>query len=230
MKRLFLALSFFALFAFCSLAQPKVDKNYDWAMFDKYEAANAEVTKSPDVIFMGDSITEFWAVQDPEFFENNPNFLCRGISSQVTAQMLARFQNDVIDLNPKVVVIQTGTNDVAKNNGTISFPNVVKQIKSMCEIARLHGITPVIASITPCNKFFWMPEARPGKDIIELNKLIKEYAISAGIIYVDYHSEMTEPDGAMPAAYSKDGCHPVQAGYKVMEKIVMPAIQAALAL
>ena len=227
MRKLLLVLSIFSV-ASTAFAQHKIDKDYDWVMYDKYETANTKVTKSPDVILMGDSITEFWEIRDPEFFKEHPNILNRGISSQVTTQMLARFQNDVIELNPKVVVITAGTNDVAHNNGAIALPNIVKQIKSMCEIARFHGIVPIICSVPPCNKFFWMPQERPARTIIELNTLLKEYAVSAGIMYVDFHSAMAAEDGSMIEEYTFDGCHPSTAGYKVMEKVLLPHINSAL--
>lgn len=205
------------------------DKNLDWASFNTYAEANAAVTTSPDVVFMGDSITEFWVKQDPDFFSSH-NFLGRGISSQTSEHMLCRFQRDVIELHPKVVVINAGTNDVAHNNGAMLPENTVTQIKSMVELARMHGITPVIASVMPSNKFFWMPDARPAQDIIALNKLIRDYADAAGVIYVDYHSAMSAEDGSLPEKYSADGCHPILAGYKVMESIILPYIEKALKL
>lgn len=205
------------------------DKNRDWAKFSRYAEDNAAVTVAPKVVFMGDSITEFWVNLDPDFFTSN-NFIGRGISGQTSQHMLSRFQQDVIDLHPQVVVISAGTNDVAQNNGSILHENIVSQIKSMVELARFNGITPVVASVTPCNRFFWMPEAGPAQDIIALNKLIKAYTESAGVIYVDYHSEMMEPDGSLPQKYSTDGCHPVLEGYKKMETIVLPCIQKALEL
>lgn len=202
-------------------------KTMDWARFGFYQEANTAVTEAPRVVFMGDSITEFWYQFDPEFFTTN-NFAGRGIGGQCAAHMLCRFQKDVVDLHPKVVVINAGTNDVARNNGYVAPENVVSQIKSMCDIAIANGIVPVVASILPCNRFYWNPEARPAQEIIELNRLIKAYADEAGIIYADYHTPMRSEDGSLPAVYSEDGCHPVIAGYKKMEEIIMPYINKAL--
>ena len=204
-------------------------ENYDWGKFDRYKAANEGLKSSPKVVFMGDSITEYWYTLDPDFFNDN-DFAGRGISGQCSTQMLSRFQNDVIALNPKVVIINAGTNDIAENNGKIQHKDVVAQIKSMCELARLHGITPVVTSVLPCDRFFWRKEVKPAQDIIALNKLIKEYALSAGLIYVDYHSELSQSDGSLPAEYSEDGCHPILPGYKKMEEIILPYINKALAL
>ena len=103
MKRiLFTALM--CVFAVSAIAQ---DKKKDWAQFGRYEKANEEVLARdvrPDAVFMGNSITDGWARQDPEFFDSN-NFVGRGIGGQTSSEMLVRFRRDVIDLNPKCVVI-----------------------------------------------------------------------------------------------------------------------------
>ena len=199
-------------------AQPQIG---DWAKFNRYHDANKEVTTSPRVVFMGDSITDFWVDADPDFFKSN-NFLGRGISGQTTSHMLVRFRRDVIDHHPKYVVILAGTNDVAKNLGEISPENSLGNIISMCEIARANKIKPIICSILPCNFFFWRPEVKgQEKEIIELNALLKEYAESAKIPYVDYHSAMKDDKDGLPKKYADDGCHPNKAGYEVMKEIIL---------
>ena len=217
MKRTLITI-IFALSALVAGAQPQVG---DWAKFGRYHDANQEVTKAPRVVFMGDSITDFWVNADPEFFTSN-NFLGRGISGQTTSHMLVRFRRDVIDHHPKYVVILAGTNDVAKNLGEISPENSLGNIISMCELAKANKIKPIICSILPCNFFYWRPEVKgQEKDIIELNELLKEYAKSAKIPYVDYHSAMKDEKDGLPKAYADDGCHPNKAGYEVMKKIIL---------
>ena len=112
MKRMMLTVLLAAI-AIIAGAQPQIG---DWAKFGRYQKANEEVTVSPRVVFMGDSITDFWVNADTEFFTSN-NFLGRGISGQTTSHMLVRFRRDVIDHHPKYVVILAGTNDIAKNLG-----------------------------------------------------------------------------------------------------------------
>ena len=199
-------------------AQPQVG---DWAKFNRYQEANKEVTTTPRVVFMGDSITDFWVNADPDFFTSN-NFLGRGISGQTTAHMLVRFRRDVIDHHPEYVVILAGTNDVAKNLGDIAPENSLGNIISMCEIARANNIKPIICSILPCNFFYWRPEVKgQEKEIIALNVLLKEYAESADIPYVDYHSAMKDENDGLPKKYADDGCHPNKGGYEVMKEIVL---------
>ena len=82
----------------------------DWAHLKKYEQSNSELKKINDpnrVVFMGNSITEGWSNFDKDFFINNP-FINRGIGGQTTPQMLIRFIPDVVNLNPKAVVILAG--------------------------------------------------------------------------------------------------------------------------
>ena len=204
--------------ALTAYAQPQIG---DWAKFGRYEEANKEVSVRPKAVFMGDSITDFWVENDPDFFTDN-NFIGRGISGQASAHMLVRFRRDVIDHHPKYVVILAGTNDVAKNLGVISHENTLGNIISMCELARANKIKPIICSVLPCNYFFWRPEEKgQEKEIIKLNALLKEYARSAKIPYVDYHSAMKDENDGLPKKYADDGCHPNRNGYELMEKIIL---------
>ena len=127
----------------------------DWAQLGRYVYQNAQLTKAPDVVFMGNSITDCWADSVPEFFADN-NYAGRGISGQVSSQMLVRFRQDVINLKPKAVVILTGTNDIAENNGSMSNEGIMNNIISMCELAKANGITPILCSLLPCDHFYWM--------------------------------------------------------------------------
>ena len=155
MKRLILT-ALLTVSSIAATAQPQIG---DWAKFGRYEEANKEVTTTPRVVFMGDSITDFCVDADPDFFTAN-NFLGRGISGQTTSHKLVRFRRDVIDHHPKYVVILAGTNDIAKNLGEISLENALGNIISMCELARANKIKPLICSVLPCDHFFWRPEVK----------------------------------------------------------------------
>ena len=198
-----------------AFAQPK-----DWAKFDRYAAANETVTASPKAVFMGDSITDNWAKMDGSFFSDN-NFVGRGISGQVTSQMLVRFRKDVIDLNPEYVVILAGTNDIALNNGLITLENILGNIISMCELAEFHDIKPILCSVLPAAQYRWRKELQPAGDIIKLNQMIKAYAESANIPYVDYHSVLTDENGGLPLQHAADGVHPNIECYKLMEELIL---------
>ncbi len=192
-----------AVFAALSLSaqQPR-----DWAQYGRYEQQNAALA--------GESV--------------EVGFVDRGISGQTTAVMLARFRRDVIDLNPKAVVILAGINDIAQNNGAIKLENVFGNIVSMCELAKFNGIRVVLCSVLPCDRFSWRPEIKPAAAVAELNTMLRQYAAEHKIPYVDYHAAFDNGSGGLDARFSQDGCHPTLYGYTLMEPMVVEGINKAL--
>jgi hexosaminidase len=192
----------------------------DWAGLCRYQADNAALVANkqrPDVVFLGDSITESWVPGDPSVFSSKR--IGRGISGQTTAQMLVRFPADVIALHPRVVHIMAGTNDVAGNAGPTSERAFQDNIQAMVALARAHNIRVVIGSIPPAAKFNWRPEVQPAKQIVKLNAWLKEYATRLGLRYVDYYSVLATADGALKPALSIDGVHPNRDGYAAMRSL-----------
>lgn len=221
------------LVAGASMAQSTDKKKApkDWAKFGYYQEKNAEIADRVgkiDAVFMGNSITNGWARKDPAFFDKN-NFVGRGISGQTTSEMLVRFRRDVLDLKPRCVVIMAGINDIAMNNGIISHENIMGNIESMCELAKLHKIKVILCSVTPSRQFRWRKELTPAEDIKRLNEMIRSYAAKNKIHYVDYHSALTEADGGMPLKWAKDGVHPnLECYVTVMEPMVLKAVNKVL--
>lgn len=196
----------------------------DFGQLCRYAASNREVKPPVKIVFMGDSITDNWINLDPSFFTNG--LVDRGISGQTTPQMLVRFRRDVIALHPRAVHIMAGTNDIAGNSGAATLDTVQGNIESMAELARAHGIRVILASIPPAGAFPWSPSKRPATQIAELNAWLKAYARRNGFTYVDYHSAMAQPDGAMKPGLATDGVHPSKQGYGVMRPIAEAAIRA----
>ncbi len=195
----------------------------DFANYAKYEKQNQEVIAgkiAPNSIFMGDSITEGWVSKDPDFFKKN-NFVGRGISGQVTSQMLLRFREDVIRLKPERVIILGGTNDIAENQGPISLDKVFGNIVSMAELAKANGIKVILCSVLPAYDFGWRKDMHPADKVIALNKMIEAYAKKHNIPYVDYHSQMKDSRNGLDKIYTEDEIHPTEKGYEKMEGILM---------
>ena len=235
----------FAMSAFlCANAQPA----QDWANFGRYEKANIEVKQLPQeqrkVVFMGNSITDNWYSRHGEFFKEN-GYIGRGIGGQTTYQMVLRFYEDVINLKPKAVVINGGTNDIALNNHPYIEDRTLQNICTMAQMAKQNGIKVILTSITPCEKYVWRPEVTDAIEKIQhLNARIKEYAKKNKFQYVDYYAAMVEvdengqPTGRMrPGITDKrknadgtevdEGCHPNLTGYAIMEPLVKEAIKKA---
>lgn len=210
-----------AILAFLVAVAASAQDNRDWANFKRYNQANETVQVKPRAVFMGDSITDNWFRMDSDFFNDN-NLVGRGISGQTTSHMLVRFRRDVIDHSPKYVVILAGINDIALNNGYISLENILGNIKSMCEIARANKIKPVICSVLPADRIGWRPAVeKPAEEVLKLNEMLKAYAKSEKIQYVDYHSALKDENNGLPAKYASDGVHPNTDCYKIMEQIIL---------
>ena len=198
---------------------------------DRYAQANQELLSqpvvSPRVVLMGDSITDFWPKRSPGLFEQHPNIIGRGISGEITAQMLLRFQPDVIDLHPETVVILAGINDIGQNMGEIySEDNTFNNIKSMTELARAHGIRVVLCALLPSVRCRWRPEIEdvPEK-VASLNARLRAYAQETGVSLVDYYSALAGEDGkTIREEYSPDTVHPNAAGYAVMEALLLSSL------
>jgi lysophospholipase L1-like esterase len=199
----------------------------DWAGLCRFRSANDSAAAAPErprVVFMGDSITENWGMGDPNLFAHG--VVNRGISGQTTPQMLVRFRSDVIALEPRIVHILAGTNDVAGNTGPSRAQDFENNIMSMAELARAHGIRVILASIPPAAGFNWRPQVRPVSRIRELNRWLREYASQNGFDYVDYYSVLAGPGGELKAELSNDGVHPNRDGYRLMRKLVEQKIAA----
>ena len=204
----------------------------DWANMNRFREANEKLgparTCDSRVVFMGNSITEGWINQVPEFFAEEKQYINRGISGQTTPQMLLRFRQDVLNLWPKVVVILAGVNDIAVNTGPSSLEMIEDNIHSMTELAQAHGIQVVLCSVLPAYDFPWRPGLEPAPKIVELNRRIKEYASKKGAVYCDYFSAMADERNGLPEELSGDGVHPNKKGYEIMQPIVENAIARAL--
>lgn len=171
------------------------------------------------VVFMGNSITEQWSKVFPAMFDGK-SYINRGISGETTPQMLARFHQDVIALNPDIVVILAGTNDIAGNTGPSSIEMIRDNLMSMTQLAQANGIRVVLASVLPAYDYPWKRGLEPAPKIVALNALIKDYAGRAGATYVDFHSAMRDERDGLRAEYTTDGVHVTEAGYRVMSELL----------
>jgi len=212
---------------------PELIEAQDWANLERYRQENKVFqiygSDKNRVVFMGNSITEGWGHHHPEFFKNK-SYINRGISGQTTPQMLVRFKQDVVALNPKVVVICAGTNDIAGNTGPSTLKMIVDNISSMAEIALTNNIKVVIASVHPAFDYPWKPGLKPNEKIPVLNKLLKSYCDKNEIVYLDYFSAMVDDKNGLRSDLGSDGVHPNKKGYQIMAPLAEAAIIKALSI
>ena len=213
------------------------------------DADNQTLLKQPAdpkrVVFMGDSITDFWRLTDS--FPSKP-YVNRGISGQTTSQMLVRMYPDVIALKPAAVIILAGTNDIARNNGPETMEMIEQNLMAMTELAQGHGIKVILCAVTPIsdNPTPAAPaggagrgaapgagggqgggragapprrkqsEQRPPADILALNAWMQSYAAKVKAIYADYYTATADAQGMFKDGNTNDGLHPNPSGYTLM--------------
>jgi lysophospholipase L1-like esterase len=183
------------------------------------------------VVFFGDSITDMWKLE--EYFPGKP-YVNRGISGQTTPQLLIRLRPDVIALQPKVVVILAGTNDIAGNTGPMTLEEIEGNYASIAELAHAHDIKVIYASVLPVHEYTEragdMFTRRPPEKILTLNRWLKNYCTpSTTCLYLDYFSSMVDDKGYLKKDLADDGLHPNAAGYKIMAPVAEASIEKALA-
>lgn len=200
---------------------------HDWGGLIRYGSENADLGPPKPgenrVVFLGDDITELWGRGNAKFFPGRP-YLNRGIAGQTSPQMLVRFHQDVVALQPKVVVIQAGVNDLLVASEGVIADNYM----SMVDIAKANGIRVVLASLTPvCDCYTKQTGLRPQGKIISLNGWIKDYAARSGAVYLDYYSALAEGRN-FKQELTGDGLFPNDAGYRLMAPLAEKAIAEAL--
>lgn len=221
-----------AAVALLSIALGTQAQKHDFANWKRYADANKELGAPAKgekrVVLMGNSITDGWPRIRPEFFKEN-SIIGRGIGGQTSYQFLLRFREDVINLQPKVVVINYGTNDIAENTGEYNEDLTYGNVLSMVELARFHKCKVILTSCLPAGGFSWRPAIKDSMEKIRsLNARVKAYAEANKIPYVDYFSAMVNAEGtAMKPELANDnpGVHPNGAGYAVMESLLLPVIK-----
>jgi len=211
----------------------------DWPQLARYRDANRTLAKpaagESRVVFMGDSITDAWPnARFGDYFTTHKSYVGRGISGQTTPQMLIRFRPDVIDLQPKAVVILAGTNDIAGNTGPMTNEEIQNNMISMAELARAHKIKVVLSSILPVSNYHVNPALgpqtalRPMERIRAINDWMKKYAAAEGHVYLDYVPAMSDQSGLLRTELSGDDLHPNAQGYAIMGPLAEAAIKQAL--
>lgn len=197
----------------------------DWANLGRYQAHNAQLASAPqrpDLVFMGDSISEIWPYADPAFFSSGR--VDRGIAGQTSPQMLLRFQADVLALKPRAVHLLAGSNDVAGNTGPTTPYRYLCNMQAMIQLAQSQGVRVLLGLLPPAAVMSWRPDFQPAPWIAELNGRLRELAAERGCELIDYHTPLDDGTGAMRADCTNDGVHPNRRGYAHMRQALEPLL------
>jgi lysophospholipase L1-like esterase len=183
----------------------------------------------PRVVFLGDSITDFWRLN--EYFPDR-DFVNRGISGQITSQMLGRMKADVLDLHPEAVVILAGTNDLARD---IPLTSIEDNYVLIADLAVAMKIKVIFASLLPVgdahkdvDPSYERTKIRPPVYIQALNEWLERYCGQRGYGFLNYFPALVDAQGQFNAELSDDGLHPNSQGYRLMAPLALQAVDRAL--
>lgn len=196
----------------------------------RYSEANAHLSQpaatKPRTVFMGDSITDFWRLD--EYFQDK-DYVNRGISGQITGQMLGRFLNDVVRLKPQTVVILGGTNDIARG---VPPETIEANLTMMADLAEKYNIRPIFATLLPVSDYhkasnpsYERTRQRPPVVIRNVNDWLKSFCAQRNYTLLDYFSAVVTQDGYLKKELSDDGLHPNPSGYRIMAPLAQQAIE-----
>lgn len=229
-KRLLSTLIIVVVAVLGTVASTAQDK---WTGIARYAADNEKLLAAPAdparVVLLGNSITDNWPKYRADFFAQHPTLVPRGISGQTSYQMLVRFREDVVNLHPKAVVINCGTNDIAENGGgPYCEDNTMGNIMSMVEIAKANKIKVYLSSVLPSKCMYWASDKTNIQEkIASLNARIQKCAKKQGLPYIDYYTPMVYGEvRELNPKYTTDGVHPTADGYRlVMEPVLLKALR-----
>jgi lysophospholipase L1-like esterase len=195
----------------------------DLAEVSVYREANRALLAGEDrrqrVVFIGDSITEFWTDLAGMQSESIA-IINRGIRGQNSSQLLLRFEDDAIALQPACIVLLCGTNDLRSYVGDAGSvaesarQRIIRNVTAMADIAQARRIALCLAALPPVNPAH--PVHRDPSAIVEINDWLARFAAARQLDFIDYHRALVDVSGHLDATFSEDGVHPNAAGYARM--------------
>jgi lysophospholipase L1-like esterase len=217
-----LLLSFLLLSVYPASSQTTTPANAaaaDFAQLARYREANKGA--SAKVVFLGDSITDYWGSRSGTWFQH-PGWVNRGIGGQTTAQLLLRERNDALDLNPKAIVLEGSGNDMRLG---WSPEEIRDNLLTMGELAEAHHVAVFVAKMTPvCDCYRPLTGLRTVERIRELNTLIEAMCRERQWTVIDLWTPLAGPNGLMQKRLTVDGVHPNDAGYALLAPVVEKAL------
>ena len=205
-------------------------RNPDRDNLKRYAEANEKLgppsAQKPRVVFLGDSITDGWRLN--EYYGSERDFVNRGVGGQITGEMLGRMKADAIDLKPRLVLVLAGINDLGRG---VAVSTIENNLSMIADLAEAHHIEPMFASLLPVSdyhkdvnpQYARTTRLAPSK-ILELNGWLKSFCEQRHFPYVDYYTALVDKAGFLQTDLADDGLHPNGKGYRVMAPIALAAI------
>ena len=165
------------------------------------------------VLFVGDSLSQLWGIEEPLFFQRN-NYVNRGKGGLTTAGLLRTVEDDILQTRPRCVHIICGINDIAENEGYVPPEIIVGNLRAVVKVCRTCRIEVIVASILPVSSIPWQLHLDPRDRVKCTNILLRKMCEEQDVTFLDYHSAMATMDSRLPAELTVDGLHLNALGYR----------------
>lgn len=188
---------------------------------ESYRRLNRFARKG-QIVFAGSSLMEYFPVN--EMAQSLGISCCiynRGIGGYVSGQMLDAIETQILDLEPKKLFINIGTNDIGRGEEETLWKNyetILGRVRAALPECRIY-----VMAYYPCNNrddFGLPPQARAGmfahrtpESLREANQKVRSLAEKMGCRYIDVNDGLTDETGLLKAEYCIDGVHFYPDGY-----------------
>jgi len=186
----------------------------------------SKVAKPGGIVFVGDSITDFFRLN--EFF-HGIYVINRGIGGDTTDGVLKRLNESVFALLPSKVFLLIGTNDIGENKSDEhiirNIREIIDRIREKCPETQIYlqSIYPVSrVNDKKINKY--IVGRRTNERIRRINGELKKIAREKDIVYIDVFSHLTDENGNLKLEYTVEGLHLTIEGYRVCADVLRPYV------
>ncbi len=178
---------------------------------------------SSAVVFLGASISRRWNLE--EAFPK-AHMINRGVGGQLVPDMLTRFHRDVIELQPRAVVIKFCSINIRPH---MPLKILEDGMTMMTQLARANDIRPIVSTIIPAAK----AEAHIGDfsvvdSLRKFNYWVRQYADEEGLLLIDFAGAIETEDGFLPRDCATDPVHVNDKGYRILAEAGRPVIYKAI--
>lgn len=192
-----------------------IDKNEE-----NYNQYKIEASAVDNFVFLGDSITDFYPLD--ELYDDLP-VINSGVSGYTTDDILDNIDSMVYVYNPTKVFLLIGTNDIQQGKDEAYIVSNIKKIVK--NILKKRPKTKIyIESIYPINNTdnekidHSVVGIRTNKVIKKINKNLKKYCENNNYTYINMYDELADSDGNISLKYTKEGLHLTDMGYLKVTK------------
>lgn len=193
-----------------------------------YSFLNKKYAFENQTVLLGDSITDFfnWYELFYDFSKSSGQAVYnRGISGDTTDRLLERFQENVLNIKPKNIVLLIGTNDIGRGLPlSMTLENIEQIIKSAKEYCK--DVNFILEAVYPINENMRdMFEKRSNKKINEMNKEYIKLCEKYNCIWLDFTDKLKDKNGNLKEEYTYDGLHINASAYEIIAENVIPLLK-----